>query len=1074
MMKRIVLGLALLVGSAVAAFGQTASTYTIANGLGSNYTYRAFNCGPLCTASVPIDYNGSPLVATPTATAPAMGMQVGGQYVTPLPSLSSGQFNPFMLDSSGRLIINCGVGCSGGGGGGGGTSSVDESTFQAGTSVYTPSGGVAVTTGSPLTITSGLQGFFAMTNNRAMWTNLRTSAGAEAGVAASPLQVSLANTGSNGTAVLVTGTGGTFPVTATNLSTNLAQVNGVTTLTGAGAAGAGSARIAVGQDITTIAGSAPGTAGTASSNVVSVQGIGSMTPLLTNPGTATLWGISTQGATTSGQSGILNMGAVTTSAPSYSNGQTSPFSLDTAGNLRVNVVAGGGSGGTSSNFSATFPGTGTAMGAEYLSSPPTYTSGQMVALQTTANGSLHATIDNANANGQASAANSSPVVGATGTIAGGSTSGAGSPATTVVTVQGIGSMTPILSNPGTAANWAINAQGTASSGLLGVLMMGNVTTAAPTYTTAQSDPLSLDTAGNLRINCVTGCSGGGGTSSAFGATFPANGTAAGMSQSGNMVALTGTAGALNINISSGSIANTSFAVTQATASSLNATVVGLGTAGTPSGGVLSIQGVSGGTAVPISATNLSTNLAQVNGVTVLTGAGAVGTGSARIAVGQDTTTIAGSAPGTAGTASTNVLSVQGIASMTPLLANPGTATSWGILAQGSTTSGQVGGLIMGAVTTSAPSYTTAQTSPLSLDLAGNLRINCITGCGGGSGGTSIVDNAAFTQSTTAETPMGCLATGTYAAATANHSTIVSCTTSGSVHTTIDNANANGSATSANSSPVVIASDQAAVAVKGNAASGSAVSGNPVLVAGSDGTNARTLATDTSGRMINVGAGAAGSAVAGNPVLIAGSDGTNARTLLTDTSSRVIVAGAGTAGTATGGVLTIQGVASMTPVASNITQVLGTAISATNGLFTNVLQGNAVLSATNPIFSQSVAGTAGGASTASAIVPNNTTAVVVKSGAGTLYGLQLGGINAAPLWIKFYNATSATCGSGTPVKRVFIPAASTAANGAGSNITFGDIGVAFSTGITYCATTGILDTDTTAPTASNFVINVDFK
>lgn len=45
------------------------------------------------------------------------------------------------------------------------------------------------------------------------------------------------------------------------------------------------------------------------------------------------------------------------------------------------------------------------------------------------------------------------------------------------------------------------------------------------------------------------------------------------------------------------------------------------------------------------------------------------------------------------------------------------------LAQGSTTSGQTGSLVMGAVTTAAPSYTTAQTSPLSLDTAGNLRVS---------------------------------------------------------------------------------------------------------------------------------------------------------------------------------------------------------------------------------------------------------------------------------------------------------------------------------------------------------------
>lgn len=65
---------------------------------------------------------------------------------------------------------------------------------------------------------------------------------------------------------------------------------------------------------------------------------------------------------------------------------------------------------------------------------------------------------------------------------------------------------------------------------------------------------------------------------------------------------------------------------------------------------------------------------------------------------------------------------------------------------------------------------------------------------------------------------------------------------------VQNTNGNGSNTSNNSSPVVIASDQAAVAVKGNAANGSAVSGNPNLVGGSDGTNARTISTDTAGNV----------------------------------------------------------------------------------------------------------------------------------------------------------------------------------------------------------------------------------
>lgn len=110
-------------------------------------------------------------------------------------------------------------------------------------------------------------------------------------------------------------------------------------------------------------------------------------------------------------------------------------------------------------------------------------------------------------------------------------------------------------------------------------------------------------------------------------------------------------------------------VSQPTASLLNATVVGLGTAGSPSGGVLSVQGVSSGQALPVSGT-----------VTVN-----AGTNLNTSALALDT-------------------SVNGI-----------------LLSQGSTTSGEKGPLLQGAVTTSAPGYTTAQTSPLSLDTSGNLR-----------------------------------------------------------------------------------------------------------------------------------------------------------------------------------------------------------------------------------------------------------------------------------------------------------------------------------------------------------------
>lgn len=54
------------------------------------------------------------------------------------------------------------------------------------------------------------------------------------------------------------------------------------------------------------------------------------------------------------------------------------------------------------------------------------------------------------------------------------------------------------------------------------------------------------------------------------------------------------------------------------------------------------------------------------------------------------------------------------------ISNTGFANT-SFVSQGSTTSGQTGGLIQGAVTTSAPAYTTAQTSPLSLTTGGSLR-----------------------------------------------------------------------------------------------------------------------------------------------------------------------------------------------------------------------------------------------------------------------------------------------------------------------------------------------------------------
>ena len=203
-------------------------------------------------------------------------------------------------------------------------------------------------------------------------------------------------------------------------------------------------------------------------------------------------------------------------------------------------------------------------------------------------------------------------------------------------------------------------------------------------------------------------------------------------------------------------------------------IAGAGTAGTPTGGVLSIQGVSGGTAVPVSGTVTATN------PSVSTTAAAV----------------------------------------------PTSATFVG---------GEVQALQSG--------LTTGDLYPLSMTTAGLLRVD----------GSNVTQPVSGTVTANA-------GTGNFTVIQATASNLLA-------------------------------------EVGGLGAAGSALVGNPVLSAGSDGTDTRTLLTDTSGRQIVAGAAAAGSAIAGNPVLVGGSDGTDARALATDTSGHMVVVGTASDNTA---------------------------------------------------------------------------------------------------------------------------------------------------------------------------------
>lgn len=128
------------------------------------------------------------------------------------------------------------------GGSSGGTSQVDEAPYNVGVTPFTPMGGFFQITPTSGPLTNGQGGWAQMTSNRALHINLRNAAGVEIGTAAVPL------------------------------FDDITQWGNVNVLAGAGATGTGSPRTTQAQDPTTIAGSAPGTAGTPSTNVVTIQG----------------------------------------------------------------------------------------------------------------------------------------------------------------------------------------------------------------------------------------------------------------------------------------------------------------------------------------------------------------------------------------------------------------------------------------------------------------------------------------------------------------------------------------------------------------------------------------------------------------------------------------------------------------------------------------------------------------------------------------------------------------------------------------------------------------------------------
>lgn len=256
------------------------------------------------------------------------------------------------------------------------------------------------------------------------------------------------------------------------------------------------------------------------------------------------------------------------------------------------------------------------------------------------------------------------------------------------------------------------------------------------------------------------------------------------------------------------------------------------------------------------------------------------------------------------------------------------------LAIASTTSGQKGVLHMGAVTTNAPTYTTAQTNPISLDTAGLTRVsikdtpantnnfnvnlaasaatvtvtatnlstnlaqvngatvataasgiakvgltdgtgNAIGSTGGGlnvaiisGAGGSVTDEAAWTAGVSTFVPTGGVFNDSAAVLTSGQQGSFRATNNRALHVNLRDASANqliGSKTSANSLPVVVASDQGALnsSSGGISATAIAAAATNTVVKASAGRLCRALVTAAGTAALTFYDNATGGSTTGN-------------------------------------------------------------------------------------------------------------------------------------------------------------------------------------------------------------------
>lgn len=373
------------------------------------------------------------------------------------------------------------------------------------------------------------------------------------------------------------------------------------------------------------------------------------------------------------------------------------------------------------------------------------------------------------------------------------------------------------------------------------------------------------------------------------ATQPVSGTITANAGTGNFTVVQGTGSNLHAVLDSGSTT----AVTQTTASNLNAQVVGSVASGASNAGnPVKVSGVYNSTQPTVTTGQIVDNQATARGALIVaTGVDAFATNASQSGT-WNITNVSGTvslptgaatsakqpALGTAGSASTDVLTVQGIASMTAIkvdgsgviqpvsgtiTANAGTGT-FNIQSNASVNVSQVSGSSVATAAAGIMKVGLTDGSGNALTSTTNaLDVNIKSG---GGSGFSVTDEAAWTAGTSAFVPAGGVFNDTATALTAGQEGTVRLTNNRAIHVNLRDASANqllGSKTSANSIPVVVASDQGAIPAS--------QSGTWTVQQG--GSNWSTNVAQIGGTNIVTG-GASGLIAVGGPVASGGSNADN--------------------------------------------------------------------------------------------------------------------------------------------------------------------------------------------------------